>query len=304
MQTLQQGSNGADVIAWQTFLNSQGLNVGTVDGDFGPATEAETQQFQNANGLTADGIVGPDTLAAAVAAGFALPAPVSFPGFDVASYPGDAAMQDWKNNSPYVWCGYYFVAPCHTTTFAPFSGKRATLVGQGWNVVAIYVGQQQADANVCGQNVLTAAQAAADGADAAGKAALDGFPNGSMIFLDVEPVDVVSDGLSTYVSGFSSALIADARYLPGVYCHRKNAAVLMPLVANAYPAGGTQQPRFWITGGPNATGLNHVPSESGITQATMWQMPPLDVNATFGATQMNQIDNNVSLIGDPSSPQI
>jgi len=91
METLMQGSTGPQVAAWQSFLNSQGFNVGAVDGDFGPDTTAATQQFQAANGLTADGVVGPQTLASAVADGFTPGA-----GFD----PNAAAQYAIQNAQP------------------------------------------------------------------------------------------------------------------------------------------------------------------------------------------------------------
>lgn len=60
--TIQSGSSGADVKAWQTILNQ---SYGTaIDGQFGPATKTATMQWQKAHGLTADGIVGPQTWAA------------------------------------------------------------------------------------------------------------------------------------------------------------------------------------------------------------------------------------------------
>lgn len=52
---LKKGSSGEDVKALQTKL---GL---TVDGSFGPGTEAKVKEWQAANGLTADGIVGDGT---------------------------------------------------------------------------------------------------------------------------------------------------------------------------------------------------------------------------------------------------
>jgi peptidoglycan hydrolase-like protein with peptidoglycan-binding domain len=59
--TLQRGSKGAEVTELQQKLNKLGFSVGTVDGDFGPATEAAVKKFQAAKGLTADGVVGPKT---------------------------------------------------------------------------------------------------------------------------------------------------------------------------------------------------------------------------------------------------
>jgi peptidoglycan hydrolase-like protein with peptidoglycan-binding domain len=55
--TVSQGSSGDAVRAAQTLLPG-GL---TVDGDFGPLTDAATRQFQQMFGPPVDGIVGPET---------------------------------------------------------------------------------------------------------------------------------------------------------------------------------------------------------------------------------------------------
>lgn len=60
---LEEGDNGPRVESLQRALNANGASL-TVDGAFGPATDAAVRAFQRANGLTADGIAGPDTLRA------------------------------------------------------------------------------------------------------------------------------------------------------------------------------------------------------------------------------------------------
>jgi peptidoglycan hydrolase-like protein with peptidoglycan-binding domain len=57
---LQKGSIGWLVKMLQEDLNLVGYPV-TVDGGFGPLTEAAVKSFQAAQGITVDGIVGPDT---------------------------------------------------------------------------------------------------------------------------------------------------------------------------------------------------------------------------------------------------
>ncbi len=59
---LKKGSKGTDVKELQKALKELGYNVGTVDGDFGPATSRQVELFQEANDLYQDGIVGKGTL--------------------------------------------------------------------------------------------------------------------------------------------------------------------------------------------------------------------------------------------------
>ncbi|MFI6822714.1 peptidoglycan-binding protein [Micromonospora sp. NPDC050187] len=58
--TVRSGSTGQGVHAVQRQFNKHGYRL-TVDGAFGPATDAAARDFQRQNGLTADGIVGPNT---------------------------------------------------------------------------------------------------------------------------------------------------------------------------------------------------------------------------------------------------
>ena len=54
---VQLGDTGDAVMALQQGLLKAGYAVGT-DGDFGPGTESAVKQWQHAQGLTADGVVG------------------------------------------------------------------------------------------------------------------------------------------------------------------------------------------------------------------------------------------------------
>lgn len=65
--TLRQGSKGQDVVAWQRRLIARyGTHlIKTADGNFGPLTAQQTKQLQRDANLTEDGVVGPQTRAAA-----------------------------------------------------------------------------------------------------------------------------------------------------------------------------------------------------------------------------------------------
>jgi len=60
-QTLRNGARGNAVTRLQQLLQAQGYNVGTIDGAFGPTTEAAVRAFQQRSGLQVDGAVGPQT---------------------------------------------------------------------------------------------------------------------------------------------------------------------------------------------------------------------------------------------------
>jgi len=66
--TLKPGDTGVQVVNLQHVLASLGYSPGKADGNYGPATTAAVKRFQGKAGLTADGIVGQQTLAALVTA--------------------------------------------------------------------------------------------------------------------------------------------------------------------------------------------------------------------------------------------
>ena len=95
MAILSTGATGAAVTILQRDLSFLGYNV-TVDGDFGPGTQAAVIQFQTDKGLEPDGAAGPDTWAAL---DNLVPQ-----GMDISHLNGAI---DWPNLSPqiqFVYC--------------------------------------------------------------------------------------------------------------------------------------------------------------------------------------------------------
>ncbi len=62
---VQNGSQGHPIRTLQFLLCAHGHNL-TVDGMFGPATEAAVKAFQTSKGMTADGVVVPQTWSALI----------------------------------------------------------------------------------------------------------------------------------------------------------------------------------------------------------------------------------------------
>ena len=58
---LRTGSRGEDVKTLQGRLHDLGYYTDEIDGQFGAATKAAVIEFQQANGLVADGMVGSET---------------------------------------------------------------------------------------------------------------------------------------------------------------------------------------------------------------------------------------------------
>lgn len=64
MSVLKFGSTGSDVVSLQTRLKELGFAPGVIDGNFGAGTRAAVIAFQQSKGLPADGVAGPQTMAA------------------------------------------------------------------------------------------------------------------------------------------------------------------------------------------------------------------------------------------------
>jgi len=239
-----------------------------------------------------------------------LPTPrtASFPGFDAWRYPGDDLMAAWYGTSPYQWVGYYLESPCHRS--ASWMGRRQTLNGIGWGIAVIYVGQQLFEGEVpaeitettlCSPLLLTAQQGRIDGEDAIAKALREGFPFGSLIYLDVERMERIPPSMIEYFQSWIATVQADGRFVPAVYSHRSNAAALYAMAQRvAIDAGRTESVSFWVAGGSGFS-LDLPPQAVGLPFADIWQ-GVLDTNRTWAGRTLN-VDENVANRRSPSDPR-
>jgi len=257
-------------------------------------------------------------LAACDAGGIFSPLPngehAGHPGFDTSAYPGDAAMRAWRTpGSPYEWTGYYLGAPCHSNT--SWLGHRQFLTSLGWGTAVLYVGQQTwegvptaarisravaraAQSVSCSRTMLTGAQVTIDGSDAAAKAANEGFAPGTVIFLDIEYMSTVTQAMRDYYTSWVAQVLADGRYLPGIYCHTSNAATIYADVHDEFLARRpSATPQFWIAG-QSGFSIDEAPTAVGHAFANVWQ-GKLDTDETWNGVALH-IDVNVADRKSPS----
>lgn len=238
------------------------------------------------------------------------PSPVeapSFAGFDTWRYPGDDLMRLWRSESPYRWVGYYLPAPCHRDD--SFSGRREFLESLGWGTAVIYVGQQlfegvpQAEITetpACSSRLLTADQGIREGRDAIEKTRAEGFPPGSVIFLDIERVERIPPELLAYYENWVRTVLEDGSYRPGTYVHRSNAAALYSVAQSILHHRGIEESvPFWIAGGGGFT-VASSPNGTGYGFASVWQ-GVLDVERSFAGRSII-VDENVARHPSPSAP--
>jgi hypothetical protein len=238
-------------------------------------------------------------------------------GFDTHTYPGDRTMAAWKAapGAPYRWVGYYLPSPCHKNR--SWVGKRQTLVEMGWGIAVVYVGQQtwnraprklsparraaltKSKAS-CNADLVAADRGSADGADAILVAVSEGFPQRSIVFLDIERMEKMPDAMRDYYRAWARQLLTDGRYRPGVYVHAHNAQTVYDDVKAEFAAAHIdEEPRIWIASGRGYE-EGKAPQDVGFAFAGVWQ-GMIDVARTVADIKL-PLDVNVSAWSSPSEP--
>ena len=151
----------------------------------------------------------------------------------------------------------------------------------------------------CSAAFVSADRGRRDAADAIAKTMREGFRRGSVIFLDLERMDVIPQRMREYYRAWTAAVIADGRYRPGIYAHTYNAKTVYADVRDVYTdAGITGDPPFWIAGS-RAFDIDKAPTDVGHRFADVWQ-GWLDVVRTHNGVKL-PIDISVASLANPSA---
>lgn len=138
-------------------------------------------------------------------------APHYYLGFDRNDYPGDEAMKLLRRD--FAFTGYWLGNPPGDTTNS-WVGKRELLRSEGFGFVLLFAGP---DSGQFRDQVYTRKRVADDTQAAAAAARREGFPTGSVIFLDIEEGGRLPSTYITYLKDWASEL-ERLGFRAGVYC--------------------------------------------------------------------------------------
>src|SRR5271169_832389 len=135
----------------------------------------------------------------------------SYLGFDVNEYPGDAALPILRKTFSFI---SYWLGPPPGEKHTTWLGKRTLLQSHGFGFVVLFNGRENRNL----KSVSDAKQKGTlDGENAAKLAHQEGFPSGTIIFLDIEEGGRLSAAYHEYVKAWIDVL-ERINFRCGAYC--------------------------------------------------------------------------------------
>ena len=175
--------------------------------------------------------------------------------------------------------------------------KRTVLVPK-----RVPVNQSAAPLDECNAQLVSGTRGAIEADDAIRRTQAEGFPQGTVIFLDIERMQATPAKMREYYRAWTRRVLEDGRYRPGYYVHTRNAPTIHADVKAVYAKSGlTEEPAFWVAGGSGFT-PDKEPHEVGHAFARMWQ-GRLDVVEIWKGHRL-PLDVNVAAVRDPSHQYI
>ena len=135
----------------------------------------------------------------------------AFLGFDLNSYPGDAALPILRKT--FEFAGYWLSAPPEARQ-NNWQGKRELLLAQKFGFLLLFKGPQSKQLR---SNSQAIAKGAADAVRAAAAAQKESFPPHAIIFLDIEEGGRLPPTYHAYLHAWVDGL-AHVGYRAGAYC--------------------------------------------------------------------------------------
>ncbi|HMD41775.1 MAG TPA: glycoside hydrolase domain-containing protein [Candidatus Acidoferrum sp.] len=199
----------------------------------------------------------------------------SFLGFDLNQYPGDEALPLLRKTFSF---SSYWLGPPPGEKGTTWRGKRARLKELGFGFVVLFSGRESRNL----KNDTDARQKGALDAELATKAAdEEGFPKGTIIFLDIEEGGRLPASSHAYIRSWTEILQRDG-YRVGVYCSGmpvdEGGGVSLTTARDVQEHAGANKIVFWVyndTCPPSpgctfpSTGL--LPEQSGFPLTEIWQ---------------------------------
>ena len=166
----------------------------------------------------------------------------------------------------------------------------------------VAVSQTKTPLDQCNTQLVSGTRGAIEADDAIARTESEGFPRGTVIFLDIERMQLTPAKMRDYYRAWTRRVLEDGRYRPGYYVHTRNATRIYEDVKATYEAAGhSEDPPFWVAGGRDFT-PDRAPQDVGHSFARVWQ-GRLDVVESWLGHRL-PLDVNVAAVRDPSHQYI
>lgn len=199
--------------------------------------------------------------------------PRSYLGFDSNEYPGDFALSELRKT--FAFTGYWLTPPPGAKV-NPWLGKRAIVAAHDFGFLVLFNGRLEADLKHAPDPSTLGKQ---DADRAVGAAAREGFPRGTLIFLDQEEGGRLLEDQMAYVLGWIARL-TEHGYEAGVYCSGiavkdgKNKTITTAQNIREEAKGADVAFFVYNDACPPSPGCAHralAPADSGTPFAAIWQ---------------------------------
>jgi len=202
-------------------------------------------------------------------------ASLAYLGFDRNEYPGDDALPALRGTFSFT---SYWIGPPPGEKSSTWLGKRALLRSRGFGFVVLFNGRETRKLKLSSD---AQEKGSFDAQTAAKLARQEGFPAGTVIFLDIEEGGRLPDAYYEYVNAWIDEL-ERAKYRAGVYCSAmpvdEGGGVHITTVEDLQRHLAGRKLIFWVFNDacPPSPGCSFpknppAPSQSGSYAAIAWQ---------------------------------